>query len=55
MGAKYPVQQDLQHFDIDDHESGIDDQVQDRYQRISEHLALPQGQQQDLLPSFCAP
>ena len=52
MLAEYPVQYDLQYFDIDDNETGIDEEVHHGHEWIAEHFFLTESEEQDISPAY---
>ena len=45
VGAKESVQPDLQYFNINDDETGIDQEMHDRNGGVAKHFFLSEGQQ----------
>jgi hypothetical protein len=54
MLAKRAVEDDLEHFDVDDDKACVDHEMQQRDQWISEHFLLTECQKQQIFPAFSA-
>ena len=48
MRTEDAIQDDLQHFQVDDDKAGVDYEVHDRHKWVAEHFALAECQQQEI-------
>ena len=53
MGAEESIDDNLKHFNVDDHKPCIDDDVHDTRYRSCRHFTLAQGDPGHGLPSLC--
>ena len=51
MRPEDPVQHDLQHFQVDDDKTCVDDEMHQSHQRVPEHFLLAESQQQHIPPA----
>ena len=52
MRSKNAVDQNFEHFDVDDQEANVHKKVQNGRPRAVEHLFLPEGDEQSIAPAF---